>query len=171
MKSLKPIIITGFMASGKSMVTGALARILNREAVDLDQVITGQEGRTPKEIIEQNGEAAFRETETRVLRDVLKNRSAAVIALGGGAWTVQRNRDLIAEHDGFTVWLDAPFELCWQRIAAAGGERPLARDEAQARTLYEERRRVYQLAKLHVAGEDLKNVDKLASDIAEALRT
>jgi len=58
------IIITGFMGSGKTTVARALAHILKRELVDLDQVIAEQEGRTAQEIIDQDGEATFRVIET-----------------------------------------------------------------------------------------------------------
>ena len=51
------------------------------------------------------------------LRHVLEDLDARVIALGGGAWTVPANRTLVSLHDCLSVWLDAPFELCWQRIA------------------------------------------------------
>ena len=147
----------------------ALARLRNCRAIDLDRVITEKEKRTPKEIIEQDGEPAFREIETGRLREALGVDSARVIALGGGAWTVQRNRDLIAEHEGFIVWLDAPFELCWQRIVAAGSERPLAPDEEQARRLYRERRPQYELATLHLPAHGKMSVDELAATIALAV--
>jgi shikimate kinase len=166
----QPIIITGFMGSGKTTVARALARTLNCRAIDLDQLITERAGRTPKEIIDQDGESAFREMETRLLREVLEQDSARVIALGGGAWTLPGNRDLIAQHDGFTVWLDVPFELCWQRITATGSDRPLARREEQARSLYEERRPIYELAALRVTADAHKSVNESASAIAEALQ-
>src|SRR6185295_9378263 len=124
--SKAPVIITGFMASGKTTVARALAFKLGCQNIDLDQFITDRTGRTPKEIIEQDGESAFREVETNSLREALASEPTGVIALGGGAWTVLRNRELIAERDALTVWLDAPFELCWQRIETAGSERPLA---------------------------------------------
>jgi shikimate kinase len=163
-----PIIITGFMGSGKTTVAQALARSLDCRSIDLDQLITERAGRTPKEIIEQDGESGFREIETRLLREALEQGAARVIALGGGAWIIQTNRDLIAAHNGFAAWLDAPFELCWQRITAAGRKRPLARSEEQARKLYEERRPVYELATLRVAVAG-KGVDESALAIARRL--
>ena len=162
------IIITGFMGSGKTTVAHSLARILDCTAIDLDQFITERVGRTPREVIEHDGESAFREIETQLLRELLGQDAARVIALGGGAWTVEKNRDLIAEREGFAVWLDAPFTLCWQRIAAAGRKRPLARNFDQARKLYELRRPVYELAALRVSVAG-KGVDESAGFIARRL--
>jgi shikimate kinase len=169
MNSSRHIIITGFMGSGKTTVARGLAHILGCEMLDLDHVIAEQEGRTAKEIIEQDGEDSFREIETRNLRDVLKSSLPGVIALGGGAWTLERNRNLIDQHDGLTVWLDAPFELCWDRILRSGGDRPLARDEAQAQMLYAERRKQYALAKLHIRIVADKSTDNISAEIAQAL--
>jgi len=163
------IIITGFMGSGKTTIARGLARILGREMLDLDQVIAEREGRTAREIIEQDGEDAFREKETRNLREVLVKTLPAVIALGGGAWTLESNRDLISQYGGITVWLDAPFELCWERILTSGGGRPLARDETQARMLYGERRPQYALANLHVEVPAHKSPDEISAEIAERL--
>ena len=59
------IVIIGFMGSGKTTVGSELARLLNCRAVDLDSWITEREQRSPAEIIEQDGEAAFRRIETR----------------------------------------------------------------------------------------------------------
>jgi len=170
MNSSHHIIITGFMGSGKTTIARALAHTLGRELVDLDQVIAEQEGRTAKEIIEQDGENSFREIETRSLGEVLGRSLPGVVALGGGAWTLDRNRTLIDHAGGITVWLDAPFDLCWERIHTSGGGRPLARDEGQARLLYAERRPLYALAKLHVRiGEN--DPDSVSAEIGQMLKT
>jgi len=164
------VIITGFMASGKTTVARALARKLGCQNIDLDQFITTRTGRSPKEIIEQDGESAFREVETNFLREALDAESAGVIALGGGAWTLVRNRELIAERNGITVWLDVPFEVCWQRIAMGGSERPLAPDREHAHNLYLERRRLYQLAALNVIAGGETDLDGIVTTIARALK-
>lgn len=145
------IVIVGFMGCGKTTVAKALARQLGCDSIDLDSFITERGGRSPAEIIEQDGEAVFREIETRALRDALETSATRVIALGGGAWSIEANRALVAEHDCLSVWLDAPFELCWQRITEnAKTIRPLAPDRESALRLHESRRASYLLAKLHV---------------------
>lgn len=157
------------MGSGKTTVARRLALILGREMLDLDHVIAEQEGQTAKEIIEHGGEDLFREIETGCIGKVLANGLPGVIALGGGAWTLERNRNLINRHGCITVWLDAPFEVCWDRILRSGGGRPLARDEGQARMLYAERKPQYALAQLHVEVTANKSPDNISAEIAQAL--
>lgn len=169
MKESQPIVITGFMGAGKTSVAVALARILNCSSVDLDRATTISNGRTPREIIEQDGEQLFRELETRSLQNVLRASSMRVVALGGGAWTLQINRDLINSHGGITVWLDPPFELCWERTVPTRGERPLATDQERARMLFTERRALYALAQLRVDVTRNKSIDQIAAEIVEAL--
>jgi shikimate kinase len=160
------IVITGFMGAGKTTVARELARSLACQALDLDEFIKEREGRGPRALIEEEGEAAFREIESRALGVALKATAARVIALGGGAWTVERNRAAVgSEPDCFTVWLDAPFELCWRRVEVPHGggeqERPLARERERARTLFEGRRPLYGLADARVpvgAGDDVRAV-------------
>jgi shikimate kinase len=170
MSTPQPIIVTGFMGSGKTTVALALSRLLQCGLIDLDRFITEQTGRSPGEIIEQDGERAFREIETRYLTEVLTNGVATVIALGGGAWTTPENRTLIEKHDGQVVWLDTPFEVCWQRIAALGSERPLARDREETLNLYQSRRPIYQLAALRLDTSGAGSDEETAFQIADALR-
>src|SRR5690242_19689711 len=100
------IVILGFMACGKTTVARELARQLKSEFIDLDSFITERHSRSPAEIIQQDGEERFRETETLALSDVLQDNDARMIALGGGTWTIPANRTLTALHDCETVWLD-----------------------------------------------------------------
>lgn len=132
-------------------MAAALARKLGRDSIDLDSFISEREGRTAAEIIEQNGETAFREIETQALRDALEGTAARVIALGGGAWTIEANRALVGHHGCFSVWLDTPFELCWKRITANPNPiRPLAPNRESAQRLHKSRHSSYLLAQLRV---------------------
>ncbi|HKY26718.1 MAG TPA: shikimate kinase [Pyrinomonadaceae bacterium] len=163
------LIIVGFMGSGKSTVARALARRLSSTMTDLDAEIARTDGRAPKEIIEQDGEAAFRKIETRVLEQVLNEQTEQVIALGGGAWPLPNNRNLISNHGAITIWLDAPFDLCWQRIVRTGNERPLAQNVPQARALYNARRPAYSLAKIHVTASADKSAEQIADEVIRHL--
>lgn len=167
----KRIIITGFMGSGKSTVASALARLLNCEMIDLDEMIAHDTRRSPRQIIEEDGESSFRQVETNVLAEVLKSEGTCVVALGGGAWTLERNLDLIRGQGGIGVWLDAPFSLCWERILGSGDERPLARDKWEARKLYRERLTSYERADLHVEADGSRSPEEIAGQIAQYLWT
>ena len=165
MPDQKRIVIVGFMGCGKTTAAKALARRLGCSMIDLDSFITEREGRSPAEIIEQDGELAFREIETRALQDVLKNSAARVIALGGGAWTIEANRALAAQHDCLSIWLDVPFDLCWQRIMSGRTARPLAPDRESAHRLYESRRPSYELARLRIDASEQKPIADTVAEI------
>ncbi len=144
------IAIVGFMGCGKTTVAEALAQRLGCAMVDLDSFITDREGRSPAEIIVQDSEPSFREIETQALKVVLEENAARVIALGGGAWMIEANRALAEKHDCLSVWLDAPFELCWERIQSSGTIRPLAPERPTAENLYHDRRASYEISELRV---------------------
>jgi shikimate kinase len=139
------------MGCGKTRVARELARQLDVVMIDLDDQITKRVGRSPAQLIVEEGEPKFRAIEYANLRNVLEIGEARVIALGGGAWIQEVNRRLIEQYECLSVWLDAPFEMCWTRISNSQEDRPLGRTREQALALYEQRRPVYELAKVHVA--------------------
>ena len=163
-------VITGFMGSGKTSVARALARHLNLAMVDLDELITDREGRSPAQLIVEDGEQAFRLRESLALRKLLQMHNAVVIALGGGAWIEETNRALIRQYLFESVWLDAPFDLCWARIEASHDDRPLGKTREQARALYDHRRPIYQLANIHVPVFADDDVDQIVSRITDQFR-
>ncbi len=161
------ITLAGFMGAGKTTLAAALARQLSCRMIDLDELIVAHEGRSIRAIMDEDGEPQFREIETRALEHALAENLARIIALGGGTWTLERNRALIREHNCLTIWLDAPFELCWQRIvnSTTDDSRPLAREQEQARRLYVERQELYQLAMLRVEANGEVEAEALALKI------
>jgi len=165
MKRPGPIVITGFMGCGKSKVARELALRRNVVMVDLDEWITARVGRSPAQLINEDGESAFREIESNALREVLQAGEAGVIALGGGAWIEKANRDLIDEYGCTSVWLDTPFAICWERIAASEEDRPLGRTYDQAHALYQRRRPSYKLASIHIQMSDDETLDSILTRI------
>ncbi len=76
----------------------------------------------------------------------------------------------MAKQRATSVWLDAPFSLCWKRIAADGERRPLAPNEAAAFKLFSERTSCYELADLRVVVTEQKSAVEIAAEIAGALK-
>ncbi|HXT64480.1 MAG TPA: shikimate kinase [Pyrinomonadaceae bacterium] len=163
--STRRIVILGFMGCGKTTVANEVAHELNCRCVDLDTFITERERRSPAEIIPDQGEEAFRELETLALRDALQDKDTHVIALGGGTWITPANRTLIALYDCLTVWLDAPFELCWSRIMSANAIRPLAPDRETAQKRFDARRSDYRLAERQITVNDGVSATDIAKEI------
>ena len=156
------------MGVGKTTVAKHLAHLLECERLDLDAMIVESEHRTIAEIIEQEGIEKFRRIETATLRRILES-NAKVVALGGGAWTIEENRRLIRERGFTTVWLESSFEHCWLNISASKRVRPLARNKTDARKLFEERQKVYCLADWHFIIKPELNSFEVAKRIAEEI--
>ena len=163
----KLIVIVGFMGSGKTAVGQELSHLLDKRFDDLDERIEKFEGRSPAEIIREDGEQRFREIETAALRKLLDQ--PAVVALGGGAWPIAANRELIRSGESIVVWLDAPFDVCWDRIQRDTELRPMASSRGAAERLYSDRLPFYQLADVRVAGSDHSAVE-IAEHIAALLQ-
>jgi len=155
------------MACGKSTVGPVLAAKLNRPFIDLDPVIEAKAGCAIAELIARAGEDRFRQLETETLREAAQN-SRAIIAPGGGAITRAENRQLMSQL-GITVWLDAPFELCWRRIEQDATVRPLAPNEKSARARYGQRLPLYQQASVRVAISEWQSPDDISEAIVERL--
>ena len=164
------IVIVGFMGCGKTTVAKALAQRLGCDSLDLDSFVTNREGRSPAEIIAQDSEPSFREIETRALKVVLEENPAGVIALGGGAWMIEANRALAEKHACLSVWLDAPFELCWERIQSSGTNRPLAPDRQSAQALYDSRSLTYGLAQIRIDAHEIKELDEIVIEVETHLK-
>ena len=143
------IALTGFMGVGKSSVARHLAHLLRCKRVDLDHVIEETEGRSIAQIIDSEGEPAYRDIETQTLKTVTDKTTARIISLGGGTWTLERNRELLRSSRFTSVWLEATFEHCWLHIAFSRKDRPLARNKQNAIKLFEERQKSYCLADWH----------------------
>ncbi len=155
LKRTPGIYLVGFMASGKTTVGRHLAHRMGWNFFDLDSEIEAAEKMAISEIFAARGEAEFRRIEEDMLRQhmrwIERGRRAIVALGGGGAFTMDENRALLAGK-GISIWLDCPFDVVARRVAAQphAALRPLARDPEQFAALYQSRRALYQLADVHI---------------------
>jgi shikimate kinase len=140
------ILLIGFMGCGKSTVGRELQQRIGCPLVDMDHAIEQQAGKSVSRIFEQEGETAFRDYETKLLRNLAAHPGTRrVISTGGGVIGREENRRLLREL-GFVVWLDAPVEDIIERTSR-NAERPLLATEdpaARIRALMEIRRPLYE---------------------------
>jgi len=135
------LALVGFMGAGKSTLGPELAERLGRPFVSVDLVVEERTGVTIAELFAERGQEAFRELEERVAIEILTRRLPAVVELGGGALGAEPTRIALAEH-AFTVLLETTPDEAWERVSPE--DRPLVRDHAAFRTLFEERTPLYE---------------------------
>lgn len=119
------VSLIGYRGCGKSSVGPLLAARLGCACIDSDDEIERYAGRSIREIFDTDGEAGFRQLETRVLRELVQ-QSMAVIATGGGAVLAEANRRLLKQA-GPVVWLQASADTLAARILGdqlSGQRRP-----------------------------------------------
>jgi 3-dehydroquinate synthase len=122
MKEMRNIVLTGFMGTGKTSVGREVAARLGREFVDLDDLIAERAGKSIPDIFADDGEAAFRELESEMCRQMAKP-TGLVIATGGGAVVDPGNREAL-EAGGALICLEAEPQVIVARLAGGDG-RPM----------------------------------------------
>ncbi len=168
----KNIVLIGFMGSGKSTVGRELHQRLGYPLMDMDQVIEQRAGKPISAIFAQDGEAVFREMETRLLEELgAPNPLRRIISTGGGVVGRAENRALLRGL-GYVVWLHAPMAVILDRTGR-NRDRPLLDTEdpaARISALMELRKPLYQEVshlKVDTAGLDC---GELATGILESAR-
>lgn len=101
------LVLVGMPGSGKSTQGQRAAEKLGRPFVDLDAEIVKRHGPIP-EIFARQGEQAFRDMESEIVREFCKE-SGLVIATGGGA-VLQRDNVRAMRQNGVVAWLQRPVE-------------------------------------------------------------
>ena len=84
------IVLIGMPGCGKSTIGRILAEKCGKKFVDADALTEEKAGKTIPQIFQEAGEAAFRQIETQVLKEIGK-KTGLVIATGGGCVTREEN--------------------------------------------------------------------------------
>ncbi len=158
------IVLIGMPGSGKSTVGELLSKKMQRPFFDMDALIVEAAGKPISQIFAEDGEAAFRDLETRVLKDTLAQKNGLVIATGGGAVLRRENVDAM-RRNGRIYFLDRPLQ---ELLPTA--DRPLASDVQSIRKRYEERYEIYCASADHriaVDGDAYSVADVIGKDFED----
>ena len=160
----RPLILTGFMGSGKSSVGRVLAKRIGIPFVDLDAEMVADDGRSINDIFALEGEQFFRSlASTRLERVLAGNR--AVIATGGGVVITDAKRS-ITHSKGIVVNLVVSLPQVLKRLQGAT-DRPLfAGSNAvnSVKLLMDGREQFYAAADIRI-DTDGKSVEDVAAEI------
>lgn len=164
----RSIVLIGLTGSGKTTIGKRLAKQLDCQFVDTDDVVIATTGSSVREIFELEGELAFRAHESKALESILADGVPKVIAAAGGVVLAEQNRRAIQDSRSHVVWLDAEPANLLKRISI-GSHRPLLDDNPSATlvAMSAERRELYaDLAdvKVDANGRDITGIAKIVFD-------
>ena len=150
------------MASGKTTLGRALARITGRDFIDLDFYIEQRFRKKIPEIFAERGEEGFRRLESAMLREAGEFENV-IISCGGGTPCHADNMEYMNSR-GVTIRLEASIPVIVRRILLARGRRPIA-DKVPEKELPDfvkkhlaEREPFYSQARFTIASDELENV-------------
>lgn len=138
-----PIVLLGFMGVGKTTT----ANLLDLPVYDMDQIIEERIGMPIADYFRLEGEAAFRQVETEVLKELLVLPADCIISTGGGVVKSEFNRQLLLDNKEKNVLLTASFEVAYERISQdSQSKRPLflQNSKEEFEVIYQERMSLYQ---------------------------
>jgi len=165
----KTVVMVGMMGAGKTAIGRALAQRLGVAFLDSDAKIETAANMSVPEIFTRDGEAFFRDKETKVIRRLL-GEERCILSTGGGAFLAQENREMISRH-GVSVWLKADITVLWNRVKHKD-TRPLLRTgdpRATLEALHEARVPLYAHADLMVVSDGVASIDQMVDRVVAAL--
>ncbi|MBX3208621.1 MAG: 3-dehydroquinate synthase [Labilithrix sp.] len=163
---MRSVVLSGFMATGKSTVGRLVAGALGLPFVDTDAVLAEEAGRPVGELFAAEGEARFRDREARTILPLLSDGVARVLSFGGGSMTIPRVRHAALEA-ATVITLTASPETIGARAVSAS-ERPnlgAASPVERARDLLALRREAYGECHASIA-TDGRAPDEIAARVA-----
>ncbi len=160
----RPLLVSGFMASGKSSVGKRAAEVAGRPFIDLDARIEARFGMPIARLFAERGEAVFRDAEQEELARLLAGEGgpAPVVALGGGC-LVRRQLRLQAIDQAVVVSLQVSPDEVVKRVGSDSSRPNLAGDpRRRAEELLELRAVAYAEAHERLQTEGV-SIDELAA--------
>ena len=127
------ITLVGMMGAGKSKFGYMVAKSLNFNFYDIDNLIEKQFNISIKELFQSHGEDYFRKIEKEKIKTVvnrtIESDENAIFSLGGGAFDNEYTRDLLLKKTK-VIWLNVPIETLIKRVGD-GTKRPMIKENVE----------------------------------------
>lgn len=163
------IFLIGPMGAGKSTIGRALALVMGKPFLDLDEEIVRKEGCSIPEIFKKGGEDSFRIIETRTLKDCLS--FSAVIATGGGIVMREENLELLKDN-GMVIYLYASVDVQYERTLNDNNRPMINTDDRRSRLedIFSLRDPLYRKISDVIIDSGLSSVHECVTQITKLLR-
>ncbi|WP_425448610.1 shikimate kinase [Dethiothermospora halolimnae] len=164
----KNIVLTGFMASGKSTVAKVLSKKLKIRYIDIDRYIERKENMSIKTIFNKFGEKHFRELESKAVNKISKQRNV-IISTGGGVILNNKNIKSLKKR-GKIFLLDASPKTVIKNLKNSRRKRPLLSTrnwEGRVYDLMNNRKNLYKKSCDYVISVDGKSINEICNEILE----
>ena len=160
------ISLCGFMGAGKSTVGKKLAESCGCTFIDTDEWIEKEQNRKISDIFEKDGEKAFRDMETDLLKRLQDSEEEFILSIGGGMPVKEENRELLRSL-GTVVYLRTSKDEIIRRVSG-DVNRPLLQGgalEEKVTALMNAREHIYQETAHREVLTDGKNPIELVDEI------
>ena len=154
------IVLIGMPSSGKTTIGTLLSQKLNKEFIDMDQVIVDITHMSVPEIFEASGEAGFRKLETLTALE-LSRKNNLIIGTGGGTIKNKINMDYL-RLNGIIFFIDRDLK----NLISDDPNRPLSSSKEAVAKLYQERFPIYQ----NFATAIIPNNDQIEDTVEEIIQ-
>lgn len=136
LNSKQNIVLIGMPSCGKSTIGKQLSNKLNKEFVDVDELIINKINMDIASFFKLYGEDKFREIESEVIKE-LASKNNLIISTGGGSILNKDNVKNLS-YNGKLIFVDRPLELL-----VSTSDRPLSSSIEKLSKLYKERYPIY----------------------------
>ena len=163
------IVLTGYMASGKTAVGTYLSTLCGLDFVDTDAQVEEKCGMSISKIFEISGEQYFRTIENEVIKEVSKY-DGVLISTGGGAVLNTENVAVLREN-GVIVNLEPEEDVIKERLLGGDSTRPLVKDSSMAEIIerFKRRKPYYDNCDVKIIVTKDKGIKAVAEEILRVL--
>ena len=166
----KPLYFIGFMGSGKSTVSRHMSQMLDIPKIEMDDLLAERAGKPITQIFAEDGEEAFRQMETDLLREIGAG-DPVLVSCGGGVVLRPENVEIM-KASGTILMLSATPETIFERVRHST-KRPILNGNMNVEFIAElmaKRDSVYRAAADVTVIIDGKTSDVIARELVERIQ-